>query len=341
MNDEKTTVAPGGGLRHDGGKAPMALVPFDAVEEVAHVLGYGSKKYTRRLSVTNGDAAVELLQRLLCEKTTRLPSAILIGDMPLAECASSVTLQRILRPDEQAVTLNDLRSIVDSAALAMSARSKKNSPTMPSDNVSTLTSGDCLMGNDSKRQSANTHPEGASERETPLGTTSKGSRGLTSPLNEQSKYSNVRTGVQYATPRPTLNADMISTTTTEPESSADSSVTDATRDSAFWAITRSLLGQLSGTSKPAIEGSELIIPGAGNWARGMFFSSTFGCLLRHVTRRLMGETHDPETGRLHTAHIACNALFLTAFELRGTGTDDLEIWRGITSDPQHPTTTQA
>ena len=37
---------------------------------------------------------------------------------------------------------------------------------------------------------------------------------------------------------------------------------------------------------------------------------------RHfLARKVLGETHDAETGILHRAHEACNALFLVAFEL--------------------------
>ena len=37
---------------------------------------------------------------------------------------------------------------------------------------------------------------------------------------------------------------------------------------------------------------------------------------------LDGEDRDPESGLLHTAHIAWHGLALTAFLLRGVGTDD-------------------
>jgi hypothetical protein len=40
-------------------------------------------------------------------------------------------------------------------------------------------------------------------------------------------------------------------------------------------------------------------------------------LLRHTLAILDGEFRDPESGRLHAAHVACNALFLTWFHLKG------------------------
>jgi hypothetical protein len=38
--------------------------------------------------------------------------------------------------------------------------------------------------------------------------------------------------------------------------------------------------------------------------------------IRHELARAKGETHDPETGLLHLAHEACNALFLLELAMR-------------------------
>lgn len=59
-----------------------------------------------------------------------------------------------------------------------------------------------------------------------------------------------------------------------------------------------------------------------NWERGLSWSQTADSLLRHVTAWYCGEQRDPESGLLHLSHVACNALFLLAHELRGIGTDD-------------------
>lgn len=50
-----------------------------------------------------------------------------------------------------------------------------------------------------------------------------------------------------------------------------------------------------------------------NWERGMSWSSVLASLKRHLTAFENGEDFDPETGRLHMAHLACNAHFLTAY----------------------------
>lgn len=36
------------GVKHDGGKLPLDLLPFDALEEIAKVLRFGANKYARR-----------------------------------------------------------------------------------------------------------------------------------------------------------------------------------------------------------------------------------------------------------------------------------------------------
>lgn len=59
-----------------------------------------------------------------------------------------------------------------------------------------------------------------------------------------------------------------------------------------------------------------------NWERGMKYGRVIGAAQRHLLAVQMGEDHDPETGLLHAAHLACCALFLVAFQLREIGFDD-------------------
>jgi hypothetical protein len=59
-----------------------------------------------------------------------------------------------------------------------------------------------------------------------------------------------------------------------------------------------------------------------NWERGMDYGRVLGASLRHTLAIMRGEDHDPETGLLHASHLACCALFLAAFQLRGIGNDD-------------------
>lgn len=41
-----------------------------------------------------------------------------------------------------------------------------------------------------------------------------------------------------------------------------------------------------------------------------------GALLRHMTAIEKGEIIDPESGLLHSSHVACNAVFILYFEMK-------------------------
>jgi hypothetical protein len=64
-------------------------------------------------------------------------------------------------------------------------------------------------------------------------------------------------------------------------------------------------------AKVLTKGSEKYAP--RNWELGMKWSIVLGCLKRHTIAFENGEDFDKETGLLHTAHIMCNAAFLTQY----------------------------
>ncbi len=53
--------------------------------------------------------------------------------------------------------------------------------------------------------------------------------------------------------------------------------------------------------------------GDNNWRRGMEWKTVIASLKRHTIAMERGEDYDPESGFLHTAHIMCNAAFLTEY----------------------------
>lgn len=59
-----------------------------------------------------------------------------------------------------------------------------------------------------------------------------------------------------------------------------------------------------------------------NWRKGMKWSRVQDAMLRHYERFALGEERDPDTGMLHTAHMATNALFLLSYQLLNLGEDD-------------------
>lgn len=59
-----------------------------------------------------------------------------------------------------------------------------------------------------------------------------------------------------------------------------------------------------------------------NWRSGMKWSRVIAPMQRHYAKFMMGEDIDPENGLLHLSELACNALFLLAFQILGIGEDD-------------------
>ncbi len=60
-----------------------------------------------------------------------------------------------------------------------------------------------------------------------------------------------------------------------------------------------------------------------NWEKGIKHSRLFAATQRHLTAWWQGEDLDPETGKSHLAHAACDVLFMLAFVVRGrTDLDD-------------------
>lgn len=61
---------------------------------------------------------------------------------------------------------------------------------------------------------------------------------------------------------------------------------------------------------------------ARNWERGMAWSICQASMARHTAKWAMGARRDSESGLPHMAHVACNALFLLAYELRSMEKQD-------------------
>lgn len=51
-----------------------------------------------------------------------------------------------------------------------------------------------------------------------------------------------------------------------------------------------------------------------NWKKGLKTTEVADSLMRHLFAYLRGEDKDPETGLPHTAHLLCNAMFLSYME---------------------------
>lgn len=58
-----------------------------------------------------------------------------------------------------------------------------------------------------------------------------------------------------------------------------------------------------------------------NWEQGLDWMATAACIERHLDQWKAGHDYDPETGCLHSAMVAWNAIALLTFQLRGIGQD--------------------
>jgi hypothetical protein len=54
-----------------------------------------------------------------------------------------------------------------------------------------------------------------------------------------------------------------------------------------------------------------------NWEKGLSFDNVYGSLQRHAVAWYLGEDNDQDSGLMHMAQVAWNALALVAFQLRG------------------------
>lgn len=59
-----------------------------------------------------------------------------------------------------------------------------------------------------------------------------------------------------------------------------------------------------------------------NWTKGLSYTEVCESMLRHIHSFMSGEDNDKESKLSHTAHILCNAMFLSYMFLFKTNMDD-------------------
>ena len=67
--------------------------------------------------------------------------------------------------------------------------------------------------------------------------------------------------------------------------------------------------------------------GDRNWEKGMSWGRNIAAARRHIAKFMRGEEDDDESGLPHLAHAIVDLMFVLAYDIRGTGTDD----RGLVS----------
>ena len=70
---------------------------------------------------------------------------------------------------------------------------------------------------------------------------------------------------------------------------------------------------------------------ARNWELGMDWSRCIASLKRHLLKWEEGEVYDDETGLRHLDHVLCNIVFLSTYEKRGIGNNDIPAYNKPTT----------
>lgn len=81
-------------------------------------------------------------------------------------------------------------------------------------------------------------------------------------------------------------------------------------------VARSLMVAIASVMAPGAERY-----GRDNWKGGMTWNRPYDALLRHLTSWWEGETADPDSGKSHLWHAACELMFLIEYEAKGIGKD--------------------
>lgn len=81
---------------------------------------------------------------------------------------------------------------------------------------------------------------------------------------------------------------------------------------------------------PLVEVAKVFTFGAAtygdrNWEAGFSWSRCIGSIWRHLTKWIMGENHDDESGLNHLAHVIANCMFLLQYTYTKSGTDDRPV----------------
>ena len=315
------------GVKHDQGKNPLELLPFDALEEIGKVLAFGARKYTRRAPITEGGLSSILTEGCTCGVTTKSLSATLTDPTQQRGCVSLATRHSTQKPSVPSATkgVSPMSGVCVDPVMTASSRA----PTQTTH-----------VG--SERQMNGGSPRTMAEKLTTAGATGHKtessnellsvsvptpSHDSDSPSKTKCESSNPRTGGAPSAESPRTGCST-STMTTSPVSSGGSSATDATKVLVSWETMQRHLNVHSPTCdlhRVIVideDTAALVIAGARNWEKGMDWSRVYGALLRHLFSWWRGYDKDPETGLSHLAHAGCCVLFLLAYTLRNVGKDD-------------------
>ena len=294
-----------GGHKNDAGKPPLALLPWEALIDVAKVLDAGAAKYTTHKFIPYTEIDEWVRQDLLASVLNAGGGVACItsGSSSVAGATTDISGRLGLNTPEKRVSgSTDGRlsiQIVFSETLKNSVR------------------GDRLIQRLSNATAYPADDEGFKSSE-PM-----------SPKLRPSLHIKA-TAAAFAGAVSSSSEQFTSTTIIRPARSEECYALVATTASECLEMAKTFCVEqslISGNHLPSFtdapEGVNVIFSGAHNWRKGVGYHRLLDAQMRHLAAFTMGEDFDPETGLSHLAHAACCNLFLLAFVVSGrTDLDD-------------------
>lgn len=289
-----------GGIKHDQGKLPWHLVPWDAMVGVVKVLLHGVRKYAREIDVSAEDGAKWFTDYAVQGIGAPVIKAALTMQTTSADPVTKKTFENGT-PTSQ----NDSAQTLENGLLRTPIESEKHR----ANERSTPHAGNVTGRPDGKSISGSTEPH---------------------PERSQSFACFSEAPAQYARGLSRALGRRMLITITLRDNLEESFVVDATTDWECFARALTCLRERFPTWKyllrinfePGKNGVLIKENGARNWELGMDWSRLHRAALNHVISWGLRDEIDEESGLSHLFHAICCLLFLAAYELRGIGNDD-------------------
>lgn len=280
-----------------------------AVIDVAKVLEFGARKYTRVLTQNPVDALQELSRLCTCQNNTDQRNAIQNVDTPQKGFAFLATTNNTQKPKELHVTPIESSCVKASVESATTENSSKKIAPTPLVNEATATNGVQAIHSDSANIESAFDTRKKDKTETgdddllllglppPTRTVSLNSKEAPAPFVESSH-----------------NAPSTSTTTTPQEKFVDSFVEDVTKVWVSWGTVLKALNVHSSIcyvrAMLSVHDNSLWCSGENNWRKGFERKRLVVAALRHWDAWRGGELVAADSGLDHRAHFLCNMMFM-------------------------------
>lgn len=259
----KTFETASKGLKFDSDKVPMDLLPYESLEEVAKVLGFGERKYCK----------LKIEEFLIWVKERQQNVSIQIEKIMEGGYAALVTTEFLKKK------IQNTRSVSDNISVSIDKEIKR------------------LLEIRKENMNDKLIEKRLKERDL---------------LKEDMESLTLRPGISLkdkvvsALSAKKKEQGFIQTTVMKLEGLEESYVLGATTDLAFLTTLSTVLQEQFNIS---LNINDFLVPGAGNWAKGIEMRRLLSAAMRHIGQFNSGQDLDEESQTLHIANAACNLLF--------------------------------